>query len=198
MKRIGLILLLLSAAFFFAEAQSRRRQPQEIALKQHPAAGRILIHYVPNEYLSSHIDTLAERLENNLREAETLIGKPLGKTLKVYLFGNWEEKGNYINDVRLAHADTDSTAIYCIMNPKWDGIAERPEFQLLLRNTHGDAFLPQWEEYTSTALAGVWFQKTLDDWEIFLKSRGLVPRFPELFADRQTSRFIRHSWSASL
>ncbi len=197
MKRIPLILLLLVATVLFTGAQSRRRQPKEVILKQFPA-NRIVIHYVPNPYLSANIQTLAARLESNLKDAEALIGKPLEKPLNVYLFGTWEEKGNFIDDVRLAHANPDSNSFYCIMNPEWDGIGERPEFQVLLRKTHGSAFLPQWEEYASSALAEVWFQKKLDDWEVFLKTRNLLPQFPSLFKDGQTSRFIRHAWNASL
>jgi hypothetical protein len=197
MKRACLILFLLLIASVVALAQSRRRERQEIRLKQF-SSGRIIIHYVPSAYLSENITQLAKRLEENLSNAESTLGTRLKNHLTIFLFENWEEKGNYIDDVRLAHAEADSAKLYCIMNPKWDGIAERMEFQVLLRQAHGDAFLAPWAEYVSSALAGTWFQKSLDEWQSFLKTRELLPEFPNLFQDHQTSRFIRYPWNASL
>ena len=147
-----MILFVLLIASIAALAQSRRRQRQQVPLKQ-ISSGRIVVSYVPNSYLTENITRFAKRLEENLNDAESTLGTRLEKNLTVYLFGNWEEKGNYIDDVRLAHADSKSAALYCIMNPKWDGIAERMEFQILLRQAHGDPFRPSWEEYFSSALA---------------------------------------------
>jgi Glycoside Hydrolase Family 113 len=194
-KKISLILLLLLVAILFIGSQFRRK-PKKIELTPF-RANRILIQYVPTGYLSANIETLANRLETNLQEAETLLGKRLDKQLNVYLFGNWEEKGNYIDDVRLAHADPAKSAIYCVVNADWDGIAERFEYQVVLQNAHGKPFHPEWEEFSASSMADIWFQKKLDDWEIFLKARDLLPKFPDLFTDEQTSRFVRYPWNAS-
>ena len=196
MKRVLILTLLLIGIVFFSDAQSRRR-PKKVSLEEY-RAGRIIIRYAPGNHLTAKLQDLATRLESNLKDAETQIGKSMDENLNVYLFNNWEEKGNYSNDVRLAHADPQQKAIYCIVNEDWDGIAERPEFQILLNTTHGTAHDSHWEEYASAALAGVWFGKPLDDWESFLKSRDLLPEFPAILQDRQTSRFVRHPWAASL
>jgi hypothetical protein len=156
----------------------------------------LVIHYSSNSYLISNIQKLSTRLTTNLQQAENILGKRLEKPLQVYLFGSWEEKGNYTNDIRIANAV--DLSIFCIVNEHWDGLAERTEFQVLLNQFYGNAFRPEWNDFVASALGGVWFQKTLDDWTTFLLSRNLNPEFPSLISDQQTSRFIRYPWNALL
>jgi hypothetical protein len=144
MNRTYLFLLGLVTITLFATAQSGRRQPREVPLRQF-ASGRIVIQYVPTPYLTRNIKNVSGRLESNLREAESMLGTRLDGQLKVYLFRNWEDKGNFIDDIRLAHARPDASTFYCVLNEQWDGIAERMEFQILLQKGHGKAFYPQWE-----------------------------------------------------
>ena len=194
MKTI-VLLYLFFAMSFFTSAQSRRK-PQEISLKEF-SSGRLRIFYVPNAYLTANLKTLIKQLESNLEQAEQLLGRSAGKDWTIYLYGTWEEKGNHTNDVRLSHSDPTSGSIHCIVNESWNGIAERPEFQVLLRLAHGPGFTAQWEDYVSSGLAEVWFGKTLDDWETFLKTRNLLPNLPATLKDRQISRFVRQPWGAS-
>jgi len=159
---------------------------------------RMIVRYTKDQYLKDNIDLIAKRMLNNLFEAEEVVGHQLSGKLQVYLFADWEKKGNFTDDMRISHADSGKSAVYCIMNADWDGVSERMEFKILMQQAHGKPFHDDFDEYIASGLSGTWFQKSLEDWASFLLSRDLAPSFPEMFRDRQYSRFLTHPWNALL
>src|SRR5262245_14740198 len=140
MKRIITIVLFLIIAVSIVEVwphkryllfyfSDRFRRPDKVQMNE-ISQDRLVIHYSNNPYITANIQNLTTKLTANLHQAESILGKRFEKPLQVYLFGNWEEKGNFTNDIRIAHVVDGN--VFCIVNEQWDGIGERSEFQVLL------------------------------------------------------------------
>jgi hypothetical protein len=162
-------------------------------------AGRVHIFYVKSAFFDSRIHEIARNIAADLEEAESEVGVKLPSGITVYLYNNWEEKGNNIRDIRLASADLKDDAIHCIVNQQFNGLRERAEYALLIRTRYGDPWKPEFARFAAAALGGVWNQKTLNEWAQFLTARNLYPSFPALLNDSETlSEFITYPWSSLL
>ena len=159
--------------------------------------GSIKIFYVRSDYLSKRVPSLAKKLSQNVVVAEKSVGVSLKGTLKVYLYNNWEEKGNHINDIRVASANVKQQSLHCIVNDKWDGTLEGLEYQPLLQQKYGTPGSAAWGEYIAAALSGVWNQKSLQEWAGFLLTRGLNPSFPLFLTTKGSiSEYFIYPWNA--
>ncbi|HEY4490526.1 MAG TPA: hypothetical protein VI958_00950, partial [Acidobacteriota bacterium] len=129
--------------------------------------------------------------------AEKQIGIRFRGPLKVFLYNNWEEKGNQIKDIRVASVK--DGALHCIVNEDFDGLREGLHYKILLEQRYGPAGVSEWSDYSASALAGVWNQKSLDDWAQFLSVRDLQPQF-SYFSKEDTgaSEYLLHPWNALL
>src|SRR5262249_35210459 len=128
---------------------------------------------------------------------EKAVGAPMKSAMKVYLYNNWEEKGNDVRWIASAHCDPAENAVYYIVNEKMDGTREGLAFALLLQERYGPPVTPEWAHYISAALSGVWNQKTLDEWAAFLLARNLQPEMPGfLLGDEIHSTFLIAPWNS--
>lgn len=159
--------------------------------------GRIHIHYVKSSFLSARLRESASTLSANLEAGEKQTGAFLKDGLDVYLYNNWEEKGNDVQAINFANADDTKNAIYCIVNAHFDGLREGVEYELLLRSRLGNPFRPEWGRIAATAFSGVWNQKTLEEWARFLLARDLPPEIPQVLTGKGAcSDFLVYPWSA--
>src|SRR5262245_27733387 len=113
-----------------------RHRPKKTAFSEYPA-GKVKIYYVPSAYLSSRMSSVADSITRNVSEAEKAIGIPMKSAVKVYLYNNWEEKGNDVRWISSAHCDPAEHAIYYIVNEKMDGTLEGLAYALLLQERYG-------------------------------------------------------------
>ncbi len=157
-------------------------------------AGRIKLYYVRSKALSQRLPAIAATLAANLASAERELGTSLNSPLKVYLYNDWEEKGNARKEIRIAEADAGEASIHCMVNETIDGTRERPEYILLLQQKYGNPATPERAVYAAAALSGIWNQKTLREWAEFLLARKLEP--PLFTQQTSVSEFIVTPWSA--
>lgn len=170
---------------------SFRSRPPKLEFKEF-GKERLHISYVDSPYLESRLPELADRVLRNLAEAEKLTGASLD-TLNLRLYNNYEEKGADVEDIYAAHADPASGTLYCIVNGEMDGTRERLEYELLLHKCCGKPFTSERGRIAAASLAGIWNQKTLDEWKTFLQQRRLQPA-PE--SAPEMSPYIRIPWNA--
>lgn len=205
MKKILLLVVLVffsvaaypnrMAIFFFLYSHYFHR-PENVAFAKHETAN-IRIFYVRSPFLNSRIQQISERLTRNLARAETEVGAKLNSVMTVYLYNDWEEKGNDERDIRVADADPDSNAIHCIVNGQYDGLKEGLEYQLLLKQRYGAPARPEFLTYDGAALSGTWNQKTLQEWSEFLAARKLQPNFTDpLSPSHALSEYLQYPWNA--
>jgi hypothetical protein len=197
-----LLLLILSGAVWYNKHQiffllyEFRHRPKKTQFSEYPA-GKVKIYYVPGAYLSAHISGIAESITRNLSTAQKTIGIPMKSALKVYVYNNWEEKGNDVRWIASAHCDPTENAVYYIVNEKIDGTREGLAYALLLQERYGPPVKPEWAHYVSAALSGVWNQKPLDEWAEFLLARNLQPEMPGfLLGDEIHSTFLIAPWNS--
>jgi len=197
-----LLLLILSGAVWYNKHQiffllyEFQHRPKKTQFSEYPA-GKVKIYYVRSAYLSSHISTIADSITRNLSAAEKTFGVPMKSAMKVYLYNNWEEKGNDVRWIASAHCDPTENAVYYIVNEKIDGTREGLAYALLLQERYGPPVKPEWAHYVSAALSGVWNQKTLEEWAAFLLARNLQPEMPGfLLGDEIHSPFLIAPWNS--
>jgi hypothetical protein len=142
---------------------------------RHFKTERIDIAYLPNTPVAKNINTLAKQLEKNLDEAESTLDIKLDAPLHAYIYNSFQEKGNHIRDIRLAHADSESKTIYCIWNETFDGLAERIEYQVLLYQKFGQSVDDQTARAVTAAFSNRWNHKWLTDWNRVLSRADLLP-----------------------
>lgn len=158
---------------------------------------RLQIHFVPSKYLSEHLTSIASDLSTNLEQAEQQLGARIKSPVTVYLYNDWEEKGNHVKEISIAHADPEQGILYCVVNEDFNGTREKLAYQLVLRTKYGPAINRGWERDIAAALAGVWNQKKLEEWAEFFLSRSLFPEFPAYWKEPDRfSTYLVHSWNA--
>jgi len=161
---------------------------------------RIVLEYAPSDYLTkTKIQSIQKILTQRFESAEKETGIKFSSRINVYLLNNWEQMGIMTKHVPLAQIDPDSNTLYYIVNKKMDGTNERLEYSLLFHEKFGKPALPDGDEIIAAALGGMWNQKTLNDWEQFLRARGLNPQFPLFLTDNHLiSPYITKPWNAIL
>lgn len=160
---------------------------------------RLQIYFVPSKYFSRHLSSIASDLTESLERAEQQLsaGARMNSPLTVYLYNDWEEKGNHVKEITIAHADPKKNILYCVVNEDFDGTREKLEYQLALRMKYGHGVSADWERYITAALAGVWNQKKLEEWAEFFLPRNLYPEFPDYWKEpNRFSNYLVHAWSA--
>src|SRR5262245_40313130 len=137
MKKIvflGLTLALVGAAwwqryplFFLLHKEWDRPQPLHFSeIKE----GDFTFHYVSSSPLREKIRVIAKTISTNLQSAEKEL-KETDTGVSIYVYNDWEEKGNHIRDIRVASCDPGDNALHYIVNDRYDGTRERPEYELL-------------------------------------------------------------------
>lgn len=180
--------------FFLLHEEWNRPQPVRFAETR---AGAFTIHYVAGSPLREKIGSIAKTIAGDLTSAQKELGVSVDPDVEIYVYSNWEEKGNHIRDIRVANDDPGKNALYYIVNDRYDGTRERPEYELLLYRKLGAPEQQGWGRCASAALSGTWNQKTLDQWAAFLTSRDLIPQFPAfLTSGEHTSDFYSVPWNA--
>ena len=169
---------------------SARTRPPEIQFQEY-RKDRIHVQHVP--FLAARVPEIADRILSNLDNAEKITGTQLGK-LNVRLYATFEEKGADVRDIYLAHTDPSSDSVYYIVNDTFDGTREQVEYELLLRECCGKPATPEIGRATVAALAGVWNQKTINEWTNFLQRRGFSRQ--DAF-NLQSSEFVRIPMTAA-
>lgn len=142
---------------------------------QHFKTTRVDVAYLPNTPVAKNIKSLAKQLESNLIEAESVLDVKLDEPLHTYIYNSFQEKGDHVRDIRLAHADPESKTIYCIWNETFDGLAERIEYEVLLHEKFGNSADDHIARAVTAAFADRWDHKWLADWDRVLSSRNLLP-----------------------
>jgi hypothetical protein len=161
---------------YFVEARRSFKTTSESKFR-HFSTSRIDVAYLPNTPVAQNIKTLAERLEKNLNEAEPVLNIKLNDPLKVYIYNSFQEKGDHVRNIRLAHAIPTEKTIYCIWNDTFDGLAERIEWQVLLYEKFGKPSNDDIARAVTAALAKRWNHKNLIDWDRVLTGANLLPNW---------------------
>lgn len=170
------------------------RKPEKVQFQEWKGE-HIHMYYVPDPDLAKRVSEIGARMSQYLSEAEEALSFPLSSPLEVYLYTNWEQKGNHARDIRISHIDSNDT-IHCIVDDRFDGTKERLEYELLMRLKYGKPFSEEWGEIAAASFSGMWNQDKLNEWAGFLLARGLGPEFPSLFTSRQISIYQRYPWNA--
>lgn len=158
---------------------------------QHFKTSQVDVAYLPNTPVAKNIKTLAKQLETNLIEAESVLDVKLDEPLHAYIYNSFQEKGDHMRDIRLAHADPEAKTIYCIWNETFDGLAERMEYQVLLHEKFGNPADDHIASGVTAAFADRWNHKWLKDWDHVLSGADLLPDW-NFFKqhERKISEFI--------
>lgn len=186
---VALALLLAGAAwsarypiFFFLHEEWDRPQPVRFSEFK---ADNFTIQYVSGKALRERIPAIAATIAADITTAQKELGVDAGPDAEIYVYNNWEQKGNHIRDIRVASDDPGKNALYYIVNDRYDGTRERPEYELLLYRKLGDPATPLWGRCAGAALAGTWNQKTLGQWAAFLSARDLGPQIPAMLQNEK-------------
>src|SRR5262245_9731741 len=99
-----LAILLLTAAFwwkkdYFVEAHRFMKTTPESKFS-HFRTSQIDVAYMPNTPVAQNIKTLAERLEKNLAEAESVLNMKLDDPLQAYIYNSFQEKGDHVRNIQ--------------------------------------------------------------------------------------------------
>lgn len=194
------VFLALAVALLFLAWQNKhglfrfyffmKNRPARLEFTQY-ARGRLHVSYVASPYLASHMPEIADRVLENLAQAEKQTGTEL-ENLNLRLYNSYEEKGADVEEITVANADSETNTVYCVVNSDIDGTRERLEYQLLLAKCCGES-IEDGSRIAAAALGGVWNQKTLDEWSQFLSRRNLSWQEATL---ESASPFIRIPWNA--
>lgn len=159
----------------------------------------ITFYYIAGSPIKNRLQEIAGRVSDNIASAGKDIGGRLPQDMKVYIHNDWEEKGDHIEDVRVASSDPEEDTIHYIVNDQYDGTREREEYEVLLYAKLGKPACDLCGRYAAAALSGTWNQKTLSEWSDFLLARKLPPSLPSFFTDQKgISNFIVVPWNAIL
>src|SRR5262245_16094172 len=202
-KTLILITILIAAALWWNKeylAESPRFMKTTTDSKfKHFKTQQIDVAYLPNTPVAQNIKTLAERLEKNLNEAESVLNIKLDDPLQAYIYNSFQEKGDYIRNIKLAHANPAEKTIYCIWNDTFDGIAERIEWQVLLYEKFGEPSNDDIGRAVTAAFAERWNHKNLIDWDRVLTATNLLPDWNFFKQHEETiSKFIKIPYLAMM